>query len=154
MKNNHPTYIDNRGSFTSILLNQNDLNWDQVSISINEKPGTFRGLHYQTNPKQIKYIKVVQGKIIDILYDLNTKEVSHFLVDNQSSVFVESDKAHGFITLEPNTIVTYLIKGNYDPMSEHSIVWHTIDEVKEIVQDNLRKLNVDITISEKDEIGK
>lgn len=154
MKNNHPTYIDNRGSFTSILLNQNDLKWDQVSISINDKPGTFRGLHYQTNPKQTKYIKVVQGKIIDILYDLNTKEVSHFLVDNQSSVFVDSNKAHGFLTLEPNTVVVYLSKGSYNPSSEKSIVWDTIDEVKEILQDNLRKLNVDITISEKDEIGK
>jgi dTDP-4-dehydrorhamnose 3,5-epimerase len=154
MKNDHPTYIDNRGSFTSILLNQNDLKWDQVSVSISEKSGTFRGLHYQTNPRQTKYIKVVQGKIIDILYDLNTKEVSHFLIDNQSSIFVDSNKAHGFLTLEPNTIVTYLTKGSYNPSSEKSIVWSTIDEVKEIVKDNLRKLNVDITISEKDKVGK
>ena len=62
---NHRTFLDNRGSYTPIDVKE----WDQCSISINTHPFTFRGLHYQTNPPQTKYIKVIQGSIIDFLID-------------------------------------------------------------------------------------
>ena len=74
MINNHPTFKDNRGSFTAFDCKD----WEQTNVSINPSKYTFRGMHYQTNPPQTKYLKVVQGSIIDILYDLETKEVKTF----------------------------------------------------------------------------
>jgi dTDP-4-dehydrorhamnose 3,5-epimerase-like enzyme len=62
--------------------------------------------------------------------------------------------AHGFLTLEDNTIVTYMVKGEYNPESEHSIIWNQVDEVKRIIQDKLNQMNVEITISDKDQFGK
>jgi dTDP-4-dehydrorhamnose 3,5-epimerase-like enzyme len=62
--------------------------------------------------------------------------------------------AHGFLTLEDNTIVTYMVKGEYNPESEHSIIWNQVDEVKSIIQDKLNQMNVEITISDKDQFGK
>jgi dTDP-4-dehydrorhamnose 3,5-epimerase-like enzyme len=62
--------------------------------------------------------------------------------------------AHGFLTLEDMTIVTYMVKGEYNPNSEHSIVWHTIEDTKDIIESMLRELQVEITISEKDNEGK
>ena len=74
----HLTYEDNRGSYTPIQTNELGIEWEQCSISINDKKGTFRGLHYQTNPPQTKYIKVIKGSIIDFMLNLDTNELNYF----------------------------------------------------------------------------
>lgn len=73
----HKSFLDERGSFTPLPLDKIDINWTQCSISVNDKIGTFRGMHYQINPPQIKYIKVIKGRIIDFIYDLNTHQLYH-----------------------------------------------------------------------------
>jgi dTDP-4-dehydrorhamnose 3,5-epimerase len=148
----HLTYGDNRGSYTPIQTNELGIEWEQCSISINDKKGTFRGLHYQTNPPQTKYIKVVKGSIIDFLYNLDTKELLYFTLGSNEAILVPHNMAHGFLTLEDDTIVTYMVKGEYNPDSEHSIVWHTIDEVKRVILDSLHGSN--LIISDKDNEGK
>ncbi len=148
----HPTFFDERGSYTPVGLRAMDMDWTQCSISVNDKPFTFRGLHYQTNPPQRKYIKVIQGEIIDFAVDLNTGEVDHEHVTSGYAVYIPDDKAHGFLTLTPNTIVVYLVYGEYNPSSEHSIVWSKNKEVLDIVISYAGKHP--ITISEKDSIGK
>jgi len=148
----HPTFFDDRGSYTPIGLQTMNMDWTQCSISVNDKPFTFRGLHYQTDPPQRKYIKVIQGEIIDFAVDLNTGEVDHEHVTSGYAVYIPDDKAHGFLTLTPNTIVVYLVYGEYNPSSEHSIVWSKNKEVLDIVISYAGKHP--ITISEKDSIGK
>jgi dTDP-4-dehydrorhamnose 3,5-epimerase len=148
----HLTYEDNRGSYTPIQTNELGIEWEQCSISVNDKKGTFRGLHYQTNPPQTKYIKVVKGSIIDFMYNLDTKELNYFTLGSNEAILVPHNMAHGFLTLEDDTIVTYMVKGEYNPESEHSIVWHTIDEVKKVILDSLHGSN--LIISDKDNEGK
>ena len=150
----HKTYEDNRGSYTPIQTNELGIEWEQCSISINDKKGTFRGLHYQTNPPQTKYIKVVRGSIIDFMFNLDTKELLYFTLGSNEAILVPHNMAHGFLTLEDDTIVTYMVKGEYNPDSEHSIVWHTISDAKDIIESMLRELEVNITISDKDNKGK
>ena len=147
-----PTFEDERGSFTPIDCNLLDREWNQFNISTNDKKYTFRGLHYQDNPRQTKCIKVIKGNILDIWVDLDTNEVHNFLLDNTEFLFIPDNYAHGFLTLEDDTIVTYLVSGEYNPTSEHSIVWNTIDEVKKII--NTYTNGKDIVISEKDALGK
>ena len=69
---NHRSFKDERGSYTPISTTVLDQKWEQCSVSINDEKFTFRGLHYQTNPPQTKYIKVVQGSIVDFMVDLET----------------------------------------------------------------------------------
>jgi dTDP-4-dehydrorhamnose 3,5-epimerase-like enzyme len=147
----HLTYEDNRGSYTPIQTNELGIEWEQCSISINDKRGTFRGLHYQTNPPQTKYIKVVRGSIIDFMLNLDTNELNYFTLGSNEAILVPDNMAHGFLTLEDMTIVTYMVKGEYNPDSEHSIVWHTIDEVKKVILDNIEG---ELIISDKDNVGK
>ena len=52
----HPTFKDNRGSFTAVDTKFNDEIWNQVNVVTNQNKYTFRGLHYQTNPPQTKCI--------------------------------------------------------------------------------------------------
>ena len=56
------------------------------------------------------------------------------------------------MTLKSDTVVTYLVKGDYNPDSEHSIVWNTIPEVKKIVDSHLKGCTV--WLSDKDRLGK
>ena len=65
------------------------------------------------------------------------------------ALLVDKKFAHGFLTLEPNTIVSYLVKGVYNPSSEHTIYWKDISRVKKEI---LNLLGDDpITISAKDD---
>lgn len=148
----HQTFKDNRGSYTPVPLNILNMNWTQCSISVNDKAFTFRGLHYQTAPPQTKYVKVVKGLIVDIIVDLDTGEVEYALVSENEGVFIPNTKAHGFLTLSDNTVVVYLVEGEYNPSSEHSLVWSDNEEVKQIIDSFVG--NGKITISEKDQIGK
>lgn len=150
-----PTFEDFRGSFSPLKLKNKPDSvacWDQVNVSVNNKKGTFRGMHYQSRIPQQKYIKVVKGSIVDYLYDLNTKECYWFTLKNQDAIFVPKNFAHGFLTLEDNTIVTYLVEGEYDPTSEHSIPYMTIPEISKSVHE---KFSLDqIIITDKDAQGK
>lgn len=148
----HKTFEDNRGSYTPISTSELSMKWDQCSISVNNNQYTFRGLHYQTNPPQTKYIKVVQGSIVDFAVDLETGKTDYAILSNKDAVLIQNDKAHGFLTLEPNTIVVYLVEGEYNPESEHSIVWTNSPEVEKLVKYFTNENP--ITISEKDLIGK
>ena len=148
MKNNINTFLDNRGKFIPYNLE----GWDQMNISINEKIFTFRGLHYQTKPYQTKLVKVIQGKVLDFLYDIKTDTVEVYELNQDNELLVTSNYAHGFLTLEPNTIFTYLVSGDYNPKSERSIVWDTIPAIKSIINYTIRDNK--LTISEKDKIGK
>ena len=68
----HLSFYDYRGSYSPINLRTLGIDWTQCSISVNNKEFTFRGLHYQTNPPQKKYIKVIQGEMLDFTLDLET----------------------------------------------------------------------------------
>lgn len=149
----HPTYEDNRGSYTPISTTLLEKNWTQCCISVNENPYTFRGLHYQTKSPQTKYVKVVRGKIIDFMVDLETLETDFTIISNDSAVLIPNNKAHGFLTLEPNTLVVYLVDDSYEPNFEKSIVWNKVPKVKEIVESYVRNFD-DFIISDKDAIGK
>lgn len=148
MKNNISTFRDDRGLFIPYDLD----GWDQMNISTNENIFTFRGLHYQTKPYQTKLVKVIQGKVLDFLYDIKTDTVEVYELNQDNELLITSNYAHGFLTLEPNTIFTYLVSGDYNPKSERSIVWDTIPAIKSIINYTIRDNK--LTISEKDKIGK
>jgi dTDP-4-dehydrorhamnose 3,5-epimerase-like enzyme len=86
------------------------------------------------------------------MVDLNTKEVEYLVMKDTDAVRIPNNKAHGFLTLEPNTIVVYLVEGDYSPESEHSIPWNTIPEIEKVVLAH-SAYNKIIT-SDKDKIGK
>lgn len=149
----HLTFNDHRGSYTPISTILFDKNWIQCSISVNENPFTFRGLHYQIENPQTKYVKVIQGKIVDFMVDIETLETEYIIVSDNEAVLIPNNKAHGFLTLEPNTLVVYMVDDVYNPDAEKSIVWNKIPEVKKIVEAYVGNFD-NFVISDKDAIGK
>ncbi len=129
-------FYDERGAFIKIydraLLKTRNIEplfpEDYLSIS---KKGVIRGLHYQLDPHaQAKLVRVVKGKIIDVLVDLRKSsptfgkwaavEVS---VENKISVYVPRGFAHGFIAMEDDTYVSYKVDNDYAPAHERGIVF-------------------------------
>jgi len=130
----HPTFQDERGNFCSIQTNmikdvRLDKNWVQVNTSISHEPYTIRGMHFQINGfEQTKYLKVVWGKIINFIICVDNKlpdfgEKYFFEVDKNQAVLVPKGYANALITLEPNTIIQYLVDNTYSPENERSLYY-------------------------------
>lgn len=151
-----PVFKDHRGSFTPIKLSDK---WVQSNISINDDIFVFRGLHYQEGETaQTKLVSVIQGKIIDFVVNLDKESedfgnLETFVLTSGESVYVPKGYAHGFLTLQSGTIVSYLVDNEYSKEHEGCIQWDTIEEVKEIISKYMRGFNFKMKISDKDTEG-
>lgn len=129
---------DDRGSFARFLCKDefaaNSLPTDYVqgSVSRNPQRGTLRGMHLQLGPDpEEKLVRCTRGRVHDVVVDVRTGSASYmrwaaFELDAQSgrAVFVPAGCAHGFLTLEPDTELTYLMTVRYDPQHQHGIRWN------------------------------
>ena len=127
---------DDRGSFIKfkqeIKIKNKKIKFDQFCYSLNKDRYTLRGIHYQKYPfQEEKLITCVEGKILDIIIDLNKKSETYlchkFINLNQGNMFslyIGKDYAHGFLTLSKNATILYQIKGNYKKFKQAGILWN------------------------------
>lgn len=102
----------------------------QDNLSVSHK-GVFRGLHYQTEPHgQAKLVRVLKGSVIDFVVDLREMsdtygKFEYFELNdrNKLSLFIPPYFAHGFLSLENDTIFTYKCGNYYNKSAEGSIVF-------------------------------
>lgn len=102
---------------------------DNMSRSVHA--GTVRGLHWQVGTfAQDKLVSVLRGSVLDIVVDLRIgstgfgRAKSFTLSENTNQqLLVPIGFAHGFCTLEDNTIVTYKCSAVYDHASERGLLW-------------------------------
>lgn len=129
-------YNDERGYFfESFNLNNwtNYLPFIQDNESCSQR-GVIRGLHYQykdadgRNMAQAKLVRVVKGSVIDIVLDLRKNSLSfgkvfYFQLNDKqkNQLYIPRGFAHGFLTLEDNTIFSYKCDSFYCKQSECGI---------------------------------
>jgi dTDP-4-dehydrorhamnose 3,5-epimerase len=132
---NLKTHSDLRGYFSekynNDIRNQLKINWVQENFSIS-KLNTLRGLHYQLHSPQAKLIHCIFGKVLDIIVDLRYKSSSfghHFkyFLQNDQMLFIPEGFAHGFLSLEENTIIEYKCSNIYKPDDSYTILWNDKD---------------------------
>ncbi|MGB3345313.1 MAG: dTDP-4-dehydrorhamnose 3,5-epimerase [Aequorivita sp.] len=131
-------FRDERGSFYETYNQQLfqkitglKINFVQDNQSISTR-GVLRGLHYQKGGMaQAKLVRVVQGRILDIVVDLRKdsetfgKSFSVVLDDVENlQLFVPRGFAHGFITLSEQSIFAYKCDNFYDKTSEGGIIYN------------------------------
>ncbi len=104
---------------------------------------TFRGLHYQLNPKsQTTLVRVASGKILDIVVDLrkNSSTYGTYITNilsskNKKQLLIPKGFAHGFLTLTNNVNVIYKMDEYYYPKYDR------------ILNVRDKTLNIDLNIS-------
>ncbi len=132
---------DDRGYFSPYFI-QNDLEkldikFEKVVQANRSKSskGVVRGLHYQKDPKcQAKIVEVIKGAAIDVVVDIREGSPTYGMStnvlltpDNNRQLFVPRGFAHGFVSLEDDTIFQYLIDNDYAPNMEGGILWNDSD---------------------------
>jgi len=113
-----------------------------------------RGLHFQVPPfDQGKLVQVSRGKAIDIAVDIRRSSPSygqHIKVvlcsKQKNQLWIPPGFAHGFCSLEDDTVFSYKCTNYYSPQHERSILWN--DETL-----NIDWGIIDPIVSEKDKIG-
>lgn len=130
-------FSDNRGYFFESynaeefrrLGLRTDFVQDNESLSCR---GVVRGLHFQKPPfAQAKLLRVVKGSVLDFAVDIRRgsptygRYVSVRLDDKQKNMFFISEGfAHGFLTLEDNTVFCYKCTALYNKQSEQGLIWN------------------------------
>ncbi|MEM7550364.1 MAG: dTDP-4-dehydrorhamnose 3,5-epimerase [Bacteroidota bacterium] len=93
--------------------------------------GVLRGLHFQYGPyAQAKLVQVIQGKVLDVIVDIRKESSTygkHFsiVLDSQSKtqLFAPRGVAHGFVTLENDTIFFYKCDNFYNKENEGGLLY-------------------------------
>ncbi len=97
--------------------------------------GVLRGLHFQEPPfEQGKLVRVVRGAVMDVSVDIRKnsptfgKWLSFKLTEqNKKMLWIPPGFAHGFVTLEEETVFIYKCTNVYNKGSENSISWNDPD---------------------------
>jgi dTDP-4-dehydrorhamnose 3,5-epimerase len=93
------------------------------------KKNVIRGMHFQLPPHDHeKLVYVPFGSIIDVVVDLRKKSQTYMefisielSADNRKSIFIPKGLAHGFRSLEDNTITVYNVATEYDSKSDKGV---------------------------------
>jgi dTDP-4-dehydrorhamnose 3,5-epimerase len=103
----------------------------QANISYSRSKQTLRGMHYQLEPHgEAKLIRCTKGSIYDVIIDVRSDSSTYgewlgveLTEKNYRMLYVPEGFAHGFITLEDDTEVTYPVSEYYTPGAEQGIRW-------------------------------
>lgn len=128
--------IDSRGLLTRIWdldLFRDKFSVNQISLVHNPTKHTLRGLHFQKVPfEENKLIYCIYGRVFDVLVDLRVKSKTYLQYLNleigpyskYQGIQAPSGCAHGYMTLEENSTLLYLMDEKYDPQAASGIAWN------------------------------
>lgn len=105
--------------------------WVQCNVSVNHKTGTLRGMHYQAAPyAEAKLVRCTRGAIYDVALDLRPESptfkehvAATLTAENHMMLYVPEGFAHGFLTLEDDTEVFYMMSEFYAPGHARGVRW-------------------------------
>lgn len=103
----------------------------QSNQSLSQK-GVLRGLHFQIPPfAQSKLVRVIKGSVLDVAVDVRKnsptygEHISLVLSEhNKHMLYIPEGFAHGFLTLEDETIFSYKCGNVYNKEAERGIMWN------------------------------
>jgi dTDP-4-dehydrorhamnose 3,5-epimerase len=101
----------------------------QTNMSLTEKAGTLRGMHYQLAPHaEDKLVRCMRGAIWDAAIDLRPGSETYcqwfgaeLSEENGTMLLVPKGFAHGFVTLTDGAAVSYQVSAFYAPGAERGV---------------------------------
>jgi dTDP-4-dehydrorhamnose 3,5-epimerase len=130
-----PLHIDNRGDFREWFKETfvreklgREFHIAQSNLS-RSKRGVVRGIHFSTaNEGQAKWITCANGKLWDVVVDIRPNsptfrrwEAVELRAEEGKSVLISEGLGHAFLSLEDDTVISYLLTSPYSPKDEFAI---------------------------------
>lgn len=128
---------DERGFFARTFCQKefadHDLNTQlsQGNIGYSRFKGTLRGMHYQAKPHaEAKLVRCTKGAVFDVAIDLRPGSATYrqwfgvtLSSDNYKMFYIPEDFAHGYMTIENHSELTYMVSTFYAPSAERGVRW-------------------------------
>lgn len=135
-----PFFSDARGTFQKVFNVSQfagvDLSFDvkEIYFSVSKKD-VIRGMHFQMPPfDHDKLVFLSKGSIVDVVLDLRKREPTygkHYSVVLKEGdgrfIFIPKGFAHGFLSLEDDTIVNYAQSTIYSSIHDAGISYCSFD---------------------------
>ena len=130
-----PIWSDDRGFFREWFKSSEIKNAtgrifevEQANVSLSSA-GTLRGIHYSIAPGgQAKWITCISGSMQDVIVDIRPDSMTfgqwidvEVKSDSGKAVLISEGLGHGFLALEDNTTVAYLVSTPFSPKYELEI---------------------------------
>jgi dTDP-4-dehydrorhamnose 3,5-epimerase len=111
-----------------------NLHFLQDNQSLSQK-GVLRGLHFQNQPyAQGKLVRVITGAVYDVAVDIRKNSATYgqwfgleLTARNKWMMYIPEGFAHGFATLEDETIFSYKCTNVYNKAAEDCLLWDDPD---------------------------
>jgi dTDP-4-dehydrorhamnose 3,5-epimerase len=132
------SFGDGRGYFREVFNRKRffeetgcPVDFVQNNLSSSAAKATLRGLHFQTPPfAQTKLVWAVRGSAFDVAVDIRKGSPTYgqwvavmLSAEKGNQLLVPAGFAHGFLTLEAETSVQYMVDNYYAPANEGGIRW-------------------------------
>ena len=130
---------DSRGYFME-TYNQNDMReagLDMVFVQDNQassSKGVLRGLHFQKEHPQGKLVRVIRGRVYDVVVDLRKDSETYgkwygveLSEENKKQFLVPGGFAHGYLVLSDQAEFCYKCTDFYHPDDEGGLAWNDPD---------------------------
>jgi len=128
---------DERGYFAETfredLFGDHCGNWAfvQENESRSVRTGTIRGLHFQAEPHaQGKLVRCAAGALFDVAVDIRRGSPTYgqwvaetLTPDNGKQLWIPPGFAHGFCSIEPNTVICYKVTAYYSAKCDKGLRW-------------------------------
>ena len=106
--------------------------FEQSSLSHNRRKGTLRGMHYRPDAHaETKFVRCVRGAIFDVVIDLRHDSTTRgqwlgleLSAENGVGLVVPKGLAHGFVTLQDDSDLLYMITPTYVPGPDVGVRWN------------------------------
>lgn len=135
-----PRHDDNRGffikTFQESYFKDNKIPFElkESYFSLSHK-GVIRGMHFQLPPHQhSKIVFCPQGIIQDVIIDLRKASPTYgqhysalLSAKNHHALFIPEGCAHGFQSLDNNSLTYYLVSSEYNQEKDSGLRWDSFD---------------------------
>ncbi len=131
-------FEDSRGGFIKTYMQSEfkrhglSTNFKEICYSISKK-NVIRGMHFQIPPcAHHKYVHVIMGRALDVVIDLRKASGTYgkffsmeLSEENKISLYIPIGFAHGFKSLEHNTVFLYNASTEHDPACDKGIRYNS-----------------------------
>lgn len=153
-------FTDNRGdlfeAYNDEVFTSHNLNLVFVQDNeANSKKGVLRGMHVNVRHPQGKLIRVLDGKILDVVIDLRKESPTYMSCysiilsnTNKKQLYIPKGMGHGYLALQDSRVL-FKTTTHYIPGDELGFAWNskaiTVDwGVKEPIQNERDKASKDL----------